>query len=101
MTEKRRKNIYGQRLRQARESSGLSQKSLGVAAGLDEAGAGTTISRYENGIHQAKVGLQERLAQALQLPLAYFYVDNDEVAEAILSSAHKDGQERKATGPKA
>lgn len=90
MTEKRPNTIYGRRLREARKSYGFSQTDLGIAVGLDESGAGSLISRYETGVHQAKPGLQKRFARTLELPLTYFYTEDDEAARLIADSARSD-----------
>jgi transcriptional regulator with XRE-family HTH domain len=63
---------------------------LGVAVGLDVSGASGRLSRYENGIHQPKLGLQRLLARALQQPLAYFYAEDDELAQLISNFGRKD-----------
>ncbi|MCD9027836.1 helix-turn-helix domain-containing protein [Luteimonas sp. BDR2-5] len=86
MTRKQSDNLYGRRLRQARESYGFKQRELGVAAGLDYSAAGTTVSRYENGVHQAKPGLQKRFAQVLELPLSFFFTEDEEEARLIAES---------------
>ena len=43
---------WGARLKQARLAMCLSQKQLGVQAGIDEFVASTRINRYELGIHK-------------------------------------------------
>jgi transcriptional regulator with XRE-family HTH domain len=90
MTEKRPSTIYGRRLREARKSYGFSQKDLWIATGLDESGAGSLISRYETGAHQPKLGMQKRFARVLELPLIYFYTEDDEAARLIANSARSD-----------
>ena len=90
MTKKRPGTLYGRRLREARESCGYSQTGLGIAVGLDESGAGSLISRYENGIHQPKLGRQELFARALKLPLTYFYTEDDQAARVVANAAHGD-----------
>lgn len=90
MSSQEAEKLYGRRLRQARESYNFSQPELGVAAGLDYSGAGVTISRYENGRHQARPGLQKRLAQVLALPLTYFFTEDDEEAALIAEAARSD-----------
>lgn len=95
MAKKRPGTIYGRRLREARERCGLSQAALGIAVGLDESGAGSRISRYENSIHQPKLGMQELFARALKLPLTYFYTENDESArQQIANLGPKDKPKR-------
>jgi transcriptional regulator with XRE-family HTH domain len=94
MTTKRPDNIYGRRLREARGSYGFSQTDVGVAVGLDEAGASSRVSRYENGIHQPKLGMQQLFAQALELPLAYFYIEDDGVARPMLDAARTNKPEQ-------
>jgi transcriptional regulator with XRE-family HTH domain len=95
MTEKQLGIIYGRRLREARESYGFSQTDLGIAVGLDESSASPRISRYENGIHQPKPGMQQLFALALELPLTYFYTEDDEVARLIANSARSGKPEQR------
>lgn len=90
MTEKRPSTIYGRRLREARKSYGFSQTDLWIAIGFDESGAGSLISRYETGAHQPKLGVQKRIARVLELPLTYFYTEDDEAARLIANSARSD-----------
>ncbi|WP_434211931.1 helix-turn-helix domain-containing protein [[Pseudomonas] boreopolis] len=90
MTEKRPGSIYGRRLREARESYGYSQADLVAAIGLDVPSVASNLSRYENGIHQSKPGMQRLFAQALKLPLTYFYTEDDEAARQILAAARSD-----------
>lgn len=83
MAEKRQLPVYSRRLREAREACGISQRNLGIKAGLDEFVASTRINRYEKGIYQPNLHIQQKLAQALGIPLAYFYADDDELARLI------------------
>jgi transcriptional regulator with XRE-family HTH domain len=75
------------RLKQARLAAGLSQKQLGIQAGIDEFVASTRMNRYELGIHQPDFDTAERLAHVLQVPLAYFFADDDRLARLILAYA--------------
>jgi transcriptional regulator with XRE-family HTH domain len=95
MAEKRPDNIYGKRLREARKRYNASQTTLGVAAGLDESGVGSLISRYENGIHQPELGRQRRFARALGIPLKYFYTEDDEEARLTAESCHSEDVAKK------
>jgi transcriptional regulator with XRE-family HTH domain len=73
------------RLRRARIEAGLSQKQLGIKAGLDEFVASTRINRYEVGVHEPDVGMARRLAKVLNVPLPYLYAEDDVMAEMILA----------------
>lgn len=77
--------VFCMRLKSAREAAGLSQKELGMTAGLDQFVASTRINRYEKGIHEADVQTAARLAQALNVPLAYLYCGDERLARAILA----------------
>jgi transcriptional regulator with XRE-family HTH domain len=81
--------VYSRRLREAREARDISQRKLGIKAGLDEFVASTRINRYEKGVHQPALRIQERLAEALNMPLAYFYAEDDELARLIAESRRK------------
>ena len=62
---------------------GVSQKRLGIAAGLDEFVASARINRYELGVHKVDYPFARRLAAVLQIPVAYLYADDDRLAELI------------------
>ncbi|MEL4888825.1 helix-turn-helix domain-containing protein [Pectobacterium betavasculorum] len=85
MTKQNYHDIFCQRLKQARLAKGLSQKKLGIAAGIDEFVASTRINRYEKGVHEASIETAQQLAKTLDVPLAYFYTENDELAEMMLA----------------
>jgi transcriptional regulator with XRE-family HTH domain len=74
---------FCKRLKQARLAKGFSQKSLGIAAGIDEFVASTRINRYEKGIHEADLDPVQRLAEALEVPVAYLFAEDDELARII------------------
>ncbi|WP_407945608.1 helix-turn-helix domain-containing protein [Paraburkholderia elongata] len=71
-------------MKEARLRAGLSQKQLGIDSGLDEFVASTRINRYELGIHKVDYPFACKLAASLSVPVAYFYADEDELAELIL-----------------
>lgn len=77
-------DVFCQRLKQARVAKGLSQKKLGIAAGIDEFVASTRINRYEKGVHEASTETAQRLADVLGVPLAYFYTADNALAEMML-----------------
>ncbi|WP_202301471.1 helix-turn-helix domain-containing protein [Dryocola clanedunensis] len=87
-------DIFCQRLKAARLAKGLSQKSLGILAGIDEFVASTRINRYEKGVHQANIEIAQQLAAALDVPLAYFYMVDDQLAELTLSWVKLSDQEK-------
>jgi transcriptional regulator with XRE-family HTH domain len=72
------------RLRQARERAGLSQKKLGILAGIDEFSASPRINQYERGKHVPDVYMVERLARVLRIPAIYMYCENEIMATIIL-----------------
>lgn len=77
------KDIFCRRLKEARLAAGLSQKNLGIAAGIDEFVASTRINRYEKGVHEVDIGTAQKLADVLDIPLAYFYAQDDQLAYLI------------------
>ncbi|CAD0298292.1 helix-turn-helix transcriptional regulator [Xanthomonas hortorum] len=76
--------MYSRRLREARQVYGLSQRNLGIKAGLDDFVASTRVNRYETGVHQPDLQTIQRLANALDVPVAYFYAEEDDLAQMIL-----------------
>lgn len=63
----------------------LSQKQLGIDAGLDTFVASPRINRYEQGVHQPDLGTVERLAEALSVPAAYLFAGDERLARMILA----------------
>jgi transcriptional regulator with XRE-family HTH domain len=76
--------IFGRRLRARRLTLGYSQEALGVAIGIDESSSRGRISRYELGINEPAIAISRLLAKALEVPVGYFYCDDDLEAEALL-----------------
>ncbi|MBP3985571.1 helix-turn-helix transcriptional regulator [Pseudoxanthomonas helianthi] len=83
MSAKRDIPVYSRRLRQAREAMGISQRTLGIEAGIDEFVASSRINRYETGVHQPNYQTLKLLAEVLHLPTAYFYAEDDQLALLI------------------
>lgn len=78
------KSVFGHRLREARLRAGIAQDRLGVMIRLDEGCSSARMSRYENGVHEPPLLVIQLLAKALRLPTAYFYAEDDTLAELIL-----------------
>ncbi|MCK4849831.1 MAG: ImmA/IrrE family metallo-endopeptidase [Phycisphaerae bacterium] len=57
------------RLKSARESTGLTQEQVAERTGIDD----STISKFENGRGEPRLGQLERLGEAYHLPLSYFF----------------------------
>ncbi len=76
--------IFGRRLRQARLRLGIAQDKLGVMIGIDEGCSSARISRYESGVHEPPYITAQHLAAALNVPVAYFYCDDDALAKLII-----------------
>jgi len=86
---------WGARLKQARLAAGLSQKMLGIEAGIDAFVASTRINRYELGIHKPDLLTVRKLAQVLKVPVAFFYADtDDEIAELLFRYGKADEEAR-------
>lgn len=77
--------VFSRRLKDARELKGLSQKQLGIAAGLDRFVASTRINRYERGVHQPDPVTTQRLADTLGVPAAYLFARDDRIARLLLA----------------
>ncbi|WP_355507409.1 helix-turn-helix transcriptional regulator [Xanthomonas cannabis] len=63
----------------------MNQAALGAVLGLEEQNsAAPRISRYERGDRMPDNESMAKLAEALELPVAYFHATSDIMAEAIL-----------------
>lgn len=69
-------------------SAGLSQRALGILAGIDESVASTRLNRYELEVHAPDHPVACRIAQALNVPTCYLFTEDDELA-ALLVALHR------------
>jgi len=81
-------DVWPRRLKEARLSAALSQRELGIAAGIDPSVASTRVNRYELGVHKADFQIAVQLAKVLNVPAAFFYAESDEIA-AVLIALHR------------
>lgn len=85
----------GKRLKEARLEAGLSQKRLGIAAGIDEFVASARMNQYETGKHSPDFSMIRQIAKVLKLPEAFFYADDDVLAQLIKTYAQLGRRKRK------
>jgi transcriptional regulator with XRE-family HTH domain len=71
------------RLKEAREAHGLSQKALGIAAGLDEFVASTRMNQYEKNVHAPDYSTVRQIAKVLRVSASFFYCEDDDEAGLI------------------
>lgn len=76
--------VLARRLAEARQRAGLSQRDLGLLAGLDPAVASPRINQYERGKHEPRGETLQRLAEALGVPAAYLLTDDELLARLLL-----------------
>lgn len=87
--------IFSRRLKEARLLAGHSQKQLGILAGIDEFVASPRVNRYEKGVHQANIEVVQQLATVLDVPLAYFYTEDDDLALLIRDWSKLSAEKKK------
>ena len=90
--------VIGRRLREARLKAGLSQKRLGILAGIHEDSASPRVNQYEAGKHSPEYQTVERLAKVLDVPTPFFYCREDDLAKWILS--YTRARRRRSSRPK-
>ena len=78
-------SLFSKRLRDARQKAGLSQKALGIAAGIDEFSASPRMNQYERGKHLPDMKTVERLAKVLGVNQAYFFAKDEQLAVLLES----------------
>ena len=75
----------GEKIQEAREGAGMSQRKLGILLGLSD----KTISSYENNRTKPSVEILSRIAKELKKPIGCFLEESLVIAEdrvAILQS---------------
>jgi transcriptional regulator with XRE-family HTH domain len=96
--------VFARRLAQARTAVGLSQRQLGIRAGLEPSVASPRINQYEQGKHQPRPAAAKSLADALGIPPAFLFTEDELLAKLLLrwgelSVARKKQLLKLATGP--
>lgn len=74
---------FPKRLKQARKAAKLTQEKLGILSGIEESSASARMNQYEKGKHAPDFQMVKLIANALGLPTAYFYCEEDDLAEVI------------------
>lgn len=87
-------NIFGIRLKQARKLRNLTQAKLGVLAGIDEYSASARMNQYERGKHLPDYLIMTRIAEILEIPVAYFFAENELTAEILRLIHEKNDLEK-------
>ena len=77
-------SVVGRRMRARRDELRWSQEKVGVLIGIDESSSRARISRYELGVHEPPVTTARLIADALKVPLAYLFCEDDDVADLLL-----------------
>jgi transcriptional regulator with XRE-family HTH domain len=90
------RSTLAKRLKEARLRAGISQKRLGILAGIDEFAASARINQYETGKHAPEFKTAERLAKVLEVPAPYLYCTDDQLAKWILAYDVRSARERQA-----
>jgi transcriptional regulator with XRE-family HTH domain len=85
------------RLKEARTAAGYSQKQLGIAAGIDEFSSSARMNQYETGKHVPDFVTLKNIGAVLNVPPAFFYCDDDRLAELIRHYVTLDQEGQKAT----
>ena len=89
MTPRKDGKNFGQRLREARVGSGLSQSELEEISGIPKA----RLSRYENGHVAPSIQTLERLSSALNVSEASLLGDERSVLESFFAQLQSRGIE--------
>ncbi len=86
---------FPQRLKEARTRMGVSQKKLGILAGIDEFSSSPRINQYEKGKHAPDFSMAKRLAVVLKIPTSYLYEADDDIAAMLMLYYQLSDDERK------
>jgi transcriptional regulator with XRE-family HTH domain len=90
-----RVSIVAERLKEARLRAGISQKQLGIRAGIDPFSASARVNQYERDKHMPDLQTLTHLARVLSVPVPYFYCADPELASLILKFSALGKTQRK------
>lgn len=90
---------FAKRLKQARlrKAAGrrYSQEQLGIEAGIVEETASARMNQYERGVHLPDLDMAARIAKLLDVPLAYLFCSEDDLAELLLVAHTLSAEQRR------
>lgn len=69
------------RIKAARTEANISQKELGIRIGMDINSASSRMNHYEKGRHTPDIQTLKKIAEELNVPLAYLFCESDVIAE--------------------
>ena len=61
----------------------MSQKELGIKAGIDPSSASPRVNQYETGKHTPDFHTCKKLCEILKVPVAFLYADDEQLADFI------------------
>lgn len=86
-----------QRLREARDAMGISQRQLGINIGLELTVVSSRMNQYEKGTRVPDFGTLERIADSLKVPVVFFYCKSDKMAELVKAFYNLTDEEQEKT----
>ncbi|WP_413112707.1 helix-turn-helix domain-containing protein [Thaumasiovibrio sp. DFM-14] len=89
------KNPIPIRLKEARKRAGITQKNLGVMIGMDESSASGRMNHYEKGRHTPDISTLKKMADALGVPLNYFFCEDEASAELACLISNMSDEDKK------
>lgn len=94
------KRLKAARLRKAQSlgfstARGYSQERLGIDAGIEEESASARVNQYEQGRRLPDLGTAIRLADVLNVPVAYLFCTEDDLADLLLISHALNSRKRR------
>jgi len=72
------------RLKESRERLAISQRELGVRIGIEQSVASSRMNHYEKGRHMPDFATLKRIAEELNVPVAYLFCETDELAQVVM-----------------
>ena len=94
MSDSSARALFAARLVQARQLRGLSQRALGDRMGLGKDKGSSRINRYEHQVTAIGFDNLDKLAEVLDVPVAYLLADDAAMADAILALSEADESQR-------
>lgn len=87
-------SLFARRLKIARKAAGYSQERLGLEAGFEPESASARMNQYERGKHTPAYPVSKQIADALGIPAAYFYAEDDLIAQLLLATARLSSDQK-------
>ncbi|MDO6500452.1 helix-turn-helix domain-containing protein [Photobacterium sanguinicancri] len=87
--------VFARRIKNLREKNNMTQNELGSLIHPGANTPGVNISQYETSTHEPPMVVMSKIASTFDVPLCYFYCNDENLASFIIDYHRLDAESKK------